>query len=174
MFIETTPSIMIDANSQTGKAFNLSNARDIAIRNAAACIFIGGKLESFQGIYPGIIEEVLLSIKYNKPFYLIGAFGGATKYIINCLLGNNPTDLLNDFFKRNPGYRESFETYNSFAKENGLTIIDFEHVVETFQSTGIAGIDNGLSEEENQILFETDNVSEIIALILKGIAKRPK
>ena len=42
-------------------------------------ICLGGKLEGYEGKEPGIVEEARLALQFNKPLYLLGGFGGATR-----------------------------------------------------------------------------------------------
>ena len=43
-----------------------------------------------------------------------------------------------------------------------------------FKSKGIIGLNNGLSIEENEILFTSSNTSQIVSLIMKGLKKTLK
>ena len=45
-------------------------------------VCLGGRTDGFQGSEPGVIEEARLALTYEKPLYLIGAFGGATQEFI--------------------------------------------------------------------------------------------
>ena len=42
-------------------------------------ICFGGKTDGFQGAEPGVMEEARLALLYEKPLYLMGGFGGATR-----------------------------------------------------------------------------------------------
>jgi len=41
-------------------------------------VCMGGVTDGFQGKKPGVIEEAELALRYGKPVYLLGGFGGAT------------------------------------------------------------------------------------------------
>ena len=42
-------------------------------------------------------------------------------------------------------------------------------MLEFFQEKGVNALNNGLSKAENEILFSSDNITEIISLVLKGL-----
>ena len=42
-------------------------------------ICLGGKTSGYEGHEPGVQEEARLALEYNKPLYLMGGFGGATR-----------------------------------------------------------------------------------------------
>ena len=42
-------------------------------------ICLGGKTKGYEGVEPGVMEEARLALEYNKPLYLLGGFGGATR-----------------------------------------------------------------------------------------------
>lgn len=63
----------------------LSNLRAYITANTDARIVIGGQQAGFQGVMPGILEEILFSLENRKPLYLAGGFGGATLDAIRAL-----------------------------------------------------------------------------------------
>jgi hypothetical protein len=130
-------------------------------------IVAGGKSKGFSGKYAGILEETYLALKDNKPVFLIGAFGGATKKIIDTLKGKKPEEFtLNYHLNSNCKFRCLYEYYKGNNLEKN---IDYDDVVEFLNKKGISGLNNGLNEEENQRLFESKNIYEIIYYILKGL-----
>ena len=50
-----------------------------------------------------------------------------------------------------------------------LEPIDYHSVQQAFTDYGIAGLNNGLTEQENTVLFDTTNHEQAIGLILKGL-----
>ncbi len=42
-------------------------------------VCLGGRTEGYQGREPGVMEEARLALRYGKPVYLMGGFGGATR-----------------------------------------------------------------------------------------------
>ena len=43
-----------------------------------ARILLGGRVENYKGVMPGIAEEALLSLQVGQPLFLLGGFGGCT------------------------------------------------------------------------------------------------
>lgn len=132
-----------------------------------ARIVLGGRQTNFQGYLPGIVEEAYYSLKANKPLYLLGGFGGATKSIISAINGNKPEKLSNEY-QFNTEFLKEFRSYSS---DKSSVNFDYDAVISFFQSQTIELISkrNGLSLEENQILFESTNIHELVFLIIKGL-----
>ena len=127
---------------------------------------VNGKLDPFLGKYPGIVEEAHLAITAQKPVYLLGGFGGCAKIVIDGLLGQSPAPLTLDFHKQaDPVYWDMVENY-PLAPD---TSIDYEAILKDFQQASISGLQNGLDEQDNWRLFVTDDIDEMIALVLKGL-----
>lgn len=136
-----------------------------------ARIFIGGAIGKFKGKCPGILEELLTAIEHNHPVYLVGAFGGITRDIIEALKGNKPDSFSNDYYFENYDYKKMFLLFNGKHPDN---IIDYPKYLAMLQQIGLNKIaeKNGLSVEDNLRLTTTPNISEVVYLILKGLSKR--
>lgn len=149
-------------------AVSLNEMRIKMNNDLYARIVMGGKVTGFKGKYPGIVEEVMLSLKSNKPTYLIGAYGGAALSVISAIKGGNPEELQISFQEGNSIYRDLIPFYN--GKHSSETI-NYPAVVNFFNTLGIEGLckANGLNEDENTILFTSRNIIEIIMYILKGM-----
>lgn len=137
-------------------------------KNNHARIVIGGKSLGFKGRYPGIAEEVYLSLKAKKPTYLIGAYGGITKDVINTLIGKQP-ERLTEKYQLSAKSTSENATYFNNNKPKGTEAIDYNKLVEFFNKSGINSLNNGLTEEENKRLFKTIHIPEMVSLILKGM-----
>ena len=141
--------------------------REVMNEDCAAKIFLGGTVQNYKGKYPGIIEEAYLALVKNIPVYFIGAYGGATKNIINLLLNQKANALTEDFQFKDIAYEEFYKFWNQNEKDQ----IDYKQLSDFFISYGLNKIciNNGLSEEENKRLFNTNNLAEMIYLVLKGL-----
>ncbi len=128
--------------------------------NVDARIILGGRLTGFKGKYAGIIEEFLIASEKNHPIYLIGGFGGATKAIVDIRKGND-VDLMK-LATETPSYADFVSYYNS----NNSDKIDYTSIKEHIKNYTF---NNGLTEEDNETLFHTTNILEIVSLILKGL-----
>lgn len=151
------------------KARDLSNMRVKMNEEINARIVLGGKKVGYVGIYPGILEEVVLAMNSGKPLYLIGAFGGITKEIIKCIIGEESKVITREYQSSHNGYDDFYNYYNRQAKNKGLHEIDYVYITEMLKNKGIKGLNNGLSINDNMNLFKSTNIIYIITLILKGL-----
>jgi hypothetical protein len=143
---------------------------DMRIKMSQDCdarIVLGGRLKNFVGYFPGIVEETFYSLTEGKPIYLVGGFGGATKLLIRVLCGDKPIELTNEFQLDS----EFFINFRSFCQGKSTVNFDYNSLFEYFQKHSIDSIakHNGLTIEENNILFESTNIHEIVFLIVKGL-----
>ena len=144
---------------------SLTKMREQMESNVNARIILGGRTSRFKGKYPGIIEEFIISRKHNHPIYLLGGFGGASKVIADIIEGGDGSYLKKQT-QKDSTYKELIEYYNSIDRVNP---IDYDEIIALIKKEGIAGLNNGLIEDENKILFHSTNVLEIVALVLKGL-----
>lgn len=56
--------------------------------NAHARILVGGKMSGYSGSMPGIIEEFKIALNQEHPIYVVGGFGGASRYVADVLSGD--------------------------------------------------------------------------------------
>ena len=152
-------------------AKSLTKMRKEMVNATEARIFIGGRTSGYKGSYSGVLEEFLLSIKNDNPLYLIGAFGGVSKAIINILSNKKDDRLTADIQLSNNEYKEFVAYFNSNEKQGQ---IDYNKVQEEISQYGLSKLskNNGLSKDENKRLFETPHIPEMIFLILKGLSKK--
>jgi SLOG cluster2/TIR domain len=135
-------------------------------------VLMGGRLEGYAGKYPGLLEEAWYALESKKPLFLIGAFGGCTKAIIDWVTGSNPESLTLEYQTSNPEYAALVNLYNEKAAANpnlNLAPINYRSMREIFANCGSAGLGNGLSVAENTRLFNTTDLDEIVYLVLKGL-----
>lgn len=150
-----------------------------------ARIVLGGKLHGFFGRYPGVVEEVLLAAEAKMPVYLCGGFGGAALALAQLFQGKTSSDL--DSFSQyadveyasSVGYYEAaaaqklghvLEKMTPYDRFTGYAV-DYPLLCEYFRILGTSGLNNGLSPQENEILFETPSLDEIRMLILTGLKR---
>lgn len=126
-------------------------------------IFLGGRSSGYSGKMPGLLEEVLIALKSSKPIFLIGAFGGITKAIINALEGAKPEQITESFQRKEQKYSDFLDNY---LLSNG---VDYSKITEELNGLGIKSLSNGLSDEENKILFNTIHIPEMIFYIILGM-----
>jgi len=89
------------------------------------------------------------------------------------LLGEKPEALTEAYQCRNEAYKNLMTECSQTIQAQRLDIdpIDYTVLNQTFAEIGINGLNNGLSVEDNQRLFETQNQEEAIGLILAGLTR---
>lgn len=144
-----------------------SDMRNIMAQNSHTRILLGGKQRKFLGYLPGIIEEAYFTLNANKPVYIIGGFGGAAKSLSKVICGEIPKELTNEFHYDNPFIKEFKKSYS----DNSSVPIDYDKLINFFNQFNLDRYSemNGLSVDENIVLFESQNIHEIIFLIMKGL-----
>lgn len=138
-----------------------------------ARVLIGGKRKDYRGKYPGLVEEALLAIRVQKPVFLLGGFGGVTKAIVDAIRGKKPDSLTLQYQCGDKDYERMIEFYETQNRDQNLSLepIDYERVVREFNEAGIKGLNNGLTDEENNILFQIQNREQAVILVLRGLSR---
>ena len=149
----------------------ISLMRERMIDDSSGRIFLGGRMKKYKGFIPGLIEEASLTLKAKQPFYLLGAFGGATGLIIRAITGENKKTLAKEVIDSFPEMKK----LNSVAGRSKYDE-DLQRIFSEFAKFGIKGLSrlNRLTEEENEILFETVHFHEMIYYILEGFKRKIK
>jgi hypothetical protein len=154
-------------------ARSLTLMREEMNQKTNARVLLGGQVTGFKGKYPGLFEEALLAMRSSKPLYLIGGFGGCTASLIEALKGGTPGVLTDAFQMREPLNKAVADHYRADAADRKTTAVEYAAEVRFLQTLGVAGLDNGLSPDENEILFTSRNLPEIVYFLLKGLTCRP-
>src|SRR6266851_9128482 len=80
------------------------------------------------------------------------------------------------FYRSFPGtgplFKSIAERYRTDAADKKTTPIDYAAELQYLRTRGVGGLNNGLSADENEILFTSKNLPEIIYLVLKGLTQR--
>ncbi|MBI2839275.1 MAG: hypothetical protein HYX75_13245 [Acidobacteria bacterium] len=141
----------------------MTEMRGAMARECHARILVGGQFRAVSP-WPGLLEEFETFI--GKPIYLIGAFGGATRLLIDTLQGKIPSEF-SSAFQDEEGKRKPLREYY----ETRVGVIDWAKRVQRIKSLDIDGLNNGLDRDENLHLFVTRDSTEMIALVLRGLGK---
>lgn len=149
-------------------AQSLTKMREDMNKHLNVRVLMGGAVQNYKGKYPGLLEEAYLALRDGKPLFLVGGFGGCTKAIIKAIQGYQPLEFTKGFQMINNDYFEMAQVYNA-ENINGEPI-DYDMIINFFKGRGVESLNNGLSIEENQILFKTPHIPEMISLVLKGLA----
>jgi hypothetical protein len=144
-----------------------SDMRNIMAQSSHARIVVGGKQSKFFGYMPGIIEEAFYSLKANKPVYIIGGFGGAAKSLSKVICGELPKELTNEFQYND----EILQNFKKVYQEKASVPMDYDQLIQFFKQFNLEVFSelNGLSIDENLVLFESQNIHEIVFLVMKGL-----
>lgn len=127
-----------------------------------ARIILGGRVTGFKGYMPGLYEEATNAVKANHPLFLLGGFGGASARLIQLIKGETTSEKLFEECCSHHLYQEFVSYLDKEKAEMNFKALDVF-------SNNMNVLKNGLSKEDNERLFVTTNVTEIIALILKGL-----
>jgi hypothetical protein len=136
---------------------SLTAMRGYMAKNTQARILLGGRREGFQGDMPGLLEEALIALHAGQPLYLAGGFGGVTADI-NEALGVDDRAWL----PKTPDVPPADERLSKALEKLG----------DLKKRENWAGLQNGLTEEENRQLAASHRPSEIAALISLGLGRR--
>jgi hypothetical protein len=144
--------------------------RQHMVRKCTARICAGGKHQGYSGIMPGVLEEILIAMQYNKPIYLLGGFGGLTSTICQIMAGTyDGIKISYDWqIQHNAGYGD----LTDFAKSNKKSYSpDYTAIVNKIATYGFGTLSrlNGLSVAENTKLSKTPFIDEALHLVLKGL-----
>jgi hypothetical protein len=144
------------------------------------------KEQWYAGRMPGVLEEVLFSIRFGQPVFLIGAFGGVARLVIDLLQGKRHPAAAWAFQSKAPFATETRDLYAARGRRwwyygdeprlDGLPtdhpkpIVDF--LAEAWKprpgtkwETGI----NPLTRDQNLELFESVDQARIVELVLTGL-----
>jgi hypothetical protein len=153
-------------------AGRFTDMREEMNRQLHARIVLGGRVRGFVGTVPGLVEEAWLAMSEQRPLYVVGGFGGCARAIAEALLGKPSLGL--ETAAREPAAQELVAHRSALATRGGAPEPEDTRALERFfRERGVAGLRNGLTEEENRRLFETPHVPEMIFLVLKGLASLP-
>ena len=124
----------------------LTAMRRVMRENSDLRILLGGRVEGYKGVMPGIAEEALLSPSSGQPLFLVGSFGGCTHDIAATLGLVAP-------------YRRSCQAWAGRHQ---------------FEGFGPTDLNNGLTLEENRYLAGAPYFDQAIALLLRGLYRLRK
>ena len=126
-------------------------------------ICAGGRITGYSGTMPGVLEEVLITLSQEKPLFLLGGFGGITSVLCRMLMGEIfPQELSKTWQWSRINMTEA--EYN-IMESNNDKLPNYAQVSELLNMDNLK---NGLSIEENKILFSIPSTDVILRLIAKG------
>lgn len=128
-------------------------------------LVLGGRVYGQIGLVPGVVEEAVLAIDAGVPLYVAGGFGGCGRVIAAALEGATPPELTVDYqLAHTSRYGELLDA----AGWQGTTP-DLDGIVTRLAETGLAGLRNGLDEDDNRRLAHSDDTEQVVALVMRGL-----
>lgn len=143
-------------------ASSLTRMRSIVADVTNAKIVVGGRTSGFKGCMAGVAEEFKIAVARQQPTYLIGGFGGISHLLAGILEKKATFVQMRDIALSDDKYRELYKWYMDSC--NPIEYADFGNIK-------ISDLNNGLTDEDNIILFHSVNIMEIVSLVLKGLKK---
>ena len=125
------------------------------------------KEQWYMSRIPGVLEEIVLSVKAGQPVFLIGAFGGVAKLVIDLIRGKDREEGTWDYQKRAPFAPEMRALY----EQRGIGWMDYPAIVSVFRNKGVEGINSSLGRDEQEELFETVDPYRMVELVLLGMSR---
>lgn len=164
------PSALPDPSEQTAqdrlwRSLSLTDMRTQMSTKTTARVLLGGRLANALGLVPGVAEEAALALRGKTPLYVLGGFGGCARLIADELSGTHRQELRLEYQLE---YTEGYGDLWAEAKQRGVET-SLEHVAKTIEFATWNDLRNGLTETENRRLASTDDVDEVIALVLHGL-----
>jgi SLOG cluster2 len=124
----------------------------------------------YAGRIPGVLEEVLLSVQAGQPVFLIGAFGGVARLVIDLIQGKDRREATWDYQKGAPFAAEMKELYS----KRGLEWLDYPDIISFLRGKGIEGINPLLPAAEHKELFDSVDPKQLVEIVLRGLSRLAK
>jgi hypothetical protein len=152
-----------------GWARGLTEMRTRQTLETSARVIVGGRIgltpDGYKGRMPGVLEEALINIQHDRPVYLIGAFGGCARMVVDALEGRSRDELTWRYQSAVPHSDELRTLY----KDRGQPWDEYDDIATLLRARGLAGLKNGLSVDENRELSRTRSAERIVELVLAGL-----
>ncbi|MBC2696753.1 MAG: TIR domain-containing protein [ANME-2 cluster archaeon] len=143
----------------------LTEMRNTMINDCEVRICAGGKHSGYKGKIPGVLEEIVIALEKKKPLYLLGGFGGVTASICKSIQTQVMNYELTEAWQiqNNAGYMDLL----SFMDSRGERYkVDYKAIEDKLIN---AELNNGLSKDDNEKLFNTTFIDEAMHFIFKGL-----
>lgn len=167
-----TPDVEVPSDTPVRRfawSRGLTAMRERQTSEMSARVVVGGRLgrrdNPYLGRMPGVLEEALFAIRAQRPMYLIGAFGGCARLVLDALDGIERAELTS-------AYHEALSHAPELKKlyaDRGVKWDEFESIAAELKACGISGLKNGLSVEENRELATSRSAERIVELVLHGL-----
>lgn len=119
-------------------------------------VLIGGQREGFQGALPGLMEEALFALEAHQAVYLAGGFGGVTVDIARALGVDDGSWL---------------PSATAPLDEDPRLTAGYARLQALAEAPEWSGLQNGLSDDENQRLAVSHRPSDLATLVSLGLGR---
>lgn len=144
----------------------LTAMREKVLGQSQVRISLGGKTNGYAGGWPGVLEEIVLSLDAGQPTFLLGGFGGASRVVVDALLGHDRPELTAAWHGRDA----AIATWRAAYDADGARWERYAQVVRRLAGKPIDEVlRNGLSAAQNLVLAREQRIERIIPLILEGL-----
>lgn len=146
----------------------LTQMRELSINDSDTRICVGGRFSNYKGRMPGVLEEILLALKSEKPLYLLGGFGGITQAITEVILNKKAHDKISSTWQieHTTGYSDLQQLAKNFENE-----VNYSTIIDELISTNISTLAerSGLDVDDYTSLISSPFIDECIHLVMKGL-----
>lgn len=151
----------------TARAIALTHMRrELALRTHAR-VCLGGKLQSADGFFAGIVEEAYNAAKANQPVYLSRLLGGAAAKLIDALSAST---------EGGPGLRvlgPKETAYQEVQAKSPQLVPEAADLTSAFSAQKMQER-SGLDPNDWQRLLNASDVEAFSALVIRGLSQLPK
>jgi hypothetical protein len=164
-----------EVESRIVLARSLTETRRKIADKIDACVVVGGVESGFEGRYADALEAALFAVMRNKPIYLVGLLGGASRSIFEVVAGGTSEAkplVFDEAAQRSDEQHARFhEAYNK--RYSGELSINYHAIHDTFHHLTPAGLAtlNLLSPDENVRLADPMNLGESLDLVMEGLTR---
>jgi len=135
-------------------------------------LVVGGKLDKFFGIVPGVVEEACFSLSRKTPLYVAGGLGGAARAIADRLRGIARVEMTASWTQTNI---KDYDAVRELYAQHGGHFPDIENLSADLEAHGRKGLEqalnNGLNDAENLELLYCTDPRRIAGLVLTGLSR---
>ncbi|MBT3942653.1 MAG: hypothetical protein HOF43_08070 [Chloroflexi bacterium] len=158
-----------DPGTTLAMARGYTEMRERLVEDSDCVVILGGRTHGQAGMIPGVQEEAYLALHESKPMFIVGGYGGSAAAICAALSGRANSMFSTDY------HSENTASYASRLEEarRGEDYLTPETLGEFLREKGWVGNPNQLTMEENERLVVSDDVDEIVALLLRAIRQLP-
>jgi len=148
----------------------LTEMREKLISSSGARICAGGKLSGYKGKMPGVLEEIFIALKQEKPIFLLGAFGGVVGEVCKVIHSKEVPETLTENWQIT--HNENYSDLQRLAREKG-THSDYMAISGFLKNIDIVDLSqrSGLELSDYQRLIVSPFIDECVQLIIKGLSK---